>query len=300
MRNAAVSMYDLENAPQALPSQDADAACSRTLPTRVLILDFSRVTGIDSTAVRSCFTVLDQLCASHDINIVCCGAGADVQYLLKANDLARWSPEKFPTANDALMWAEDVVKSSSQFLHNGPSTSTRPHHGGKHDAAPESSAKESSESQSAVHGKNLARSLLRMARSGNRVSVDEASMINDIERWFTVTKMYEKGESIFEARSPADSLVVVKSGGALVHDYVVATNADNLIIKRGFILGESDFFLGQPRAFSAAASVDGTSLYELTKESFDEMVASHPTLAVLFEKLMLRVLARQVSWANFA
>ena len=30
------------------------------LPTKILILDFKRVTGIDVTSVRSCFIIIDQ------------------------------------------------------------------------------------------------------------------------------------------------------------------------------------------------------------------------------------------------
>lgn len=60
---------------------------STKLPTKFLVLDLSRVTGLDATAVRSCFVSLDQELQRRNINVLYTGASAQVSKLLMAHGL---------------------------------------------------------------------------------------------------------------------------------------------------------------------------------------------------------------------
>lgn len=56
-------------------------------PTRFVVFDFSQVSGLDATAARSCFLALKLLFSNHQITVVYCGMRADVEFLLRANDV---------------------------------------------------------------------------------------------------------------------------------------------------------------------------------------------------------------------
>lgn len=56
-------------------------------PTRFVVFDFSRVSGLDATAARSCFLALKLLFSHHRVTAVYCGMSAAVEFLLRANDV---------------------------------------------------------------------------------------------------------------------------------------------------------------------------------------------------------------------
>lgn len=63
--------------------------------TQFVVFDFSAVTGMDATAARSCFFVLKSLFHRHDIRVVYCGMNAEIEALLRANDVisSNWSKD---------------------------------------------------------------------------------------------------------------------------------------------------------------------------------------------------------------
>nr|CCA16244.1 Sulfate Permease (SulP) Family putative [Albugo laibachii Nc14] len=55
--------------------------------TQYVVFDFSAVSGMDATAAGSCFLVLKSLFQRHDIRGVYCGMNAEIEALLRANDV---------------------------------------------------------------------------------------------------------------------------------------------------------------------------------------------------------------------
>ncbi|RLN57875.1 hypothetical protein BBJ28_00022556, partial [Nothophytophthora sp. Chile5] len=62
-------------------------------PTRFVVLDFSRVSGVDATAARSCFLALKLAFRLGDVCVVYCGMQPTVEFLLRANDVITTAPQ---------------------------------------------------------------------------------------------------------------------------------------------------------------------------------------------------------------
>ncbi|KAE9328076.1 hypothetical protein PF008_g16261 [Phytophthora fragariae] len=75
-------------------------------PTEFVIMDFARVSGMDATAARSAFLILQNYCRIRGINVVFANATSDVRGLLIKNNVAGES-SFFATADSALeVWAK--------------------------------------------------------------------------------------------------------------------------------------------------------------------------------------------------
>ena len=127
-------------------------------PTRVLILNFKRCHGMDATAVKSCFVVLNQLCTKHNVTVICCSASSEIQFLLNANELTCWQPGTFSNIEQALVFAENLVLKKSKYI-NRPSVVNRTE--GK---TISKIGVERSNSFVAVHDGMVAANLLRIAK----------------------------------------------------------------------------------------------------------------------------------------
>ncbi|KAG2938811.1 hypothetical protein PC128_g12848, partial [Phytophthora cactorum] len=91
-----------------LPIRDAPVQClDRTLapdehasPTQFVVMDFTRVAGMDATAARGAFLLLKKYCKNHAIPVVFANARPDIRSLLLKNDVAS-TADFFPTAESA-------------------------------------------------------------------------------------------------------------------------------------------------------------------------------------------------------
>ena len=93
----------------------------------------------------------------------------------------------------------------------------------------------------------------------------------------------------------SDAMYIVCNGEVQTH---FGDRGTPIVTRPGFVVGESDFFLSQPRSTRVKISKDGTQLYELTSESLRAIEASEPALYATYQKFLIRILARQVSWAT--
>ncbi|KAG7393468.1 hypothetical protein PHYBOEH_006072 [Phytophthora boehmeriae] len=78
------------------PALDANA-----VPTEFVVMDFSRVSGMDSTAARSAFLILQKYCKNQGITVVFADALPDIRKLLLKNDVA--DDESFFVSADAAL-----------------------------------------------------------------------------------------------------------------------------------------------------------------------------------------------------
>jgi hypothetical protein len=298
--------------------------------TQVLILDFARCHGMDATAVRSCFLVLDQLCTKHGVRIVCAGANREIQFLLTANGLSSWKPRRFASVDDALHFAEHRVVASPGGG-GGPGTA-----GGAGNATDMSDTTTDAsrkgcerllqisrahlsrgDSFAPAHDGLVATYLLRMARCGALVTNSEAALLTQVEDYFSEWSV-PRGAVLFRPGDPGDRCWVVKSGSVkLLED----GSRRDLTVRPGFILGEADLLLSQTRSQTARIVASrgpfegdfegggggggkggeegpGAVLFELTAASLAQLETAQPAVSAVFHKILMRIMARQVSWAH--
>ncbi|DBA04752.1 TPA: hypothetical protein N0F65_004389 [Lagenidium giganteum] len=78
------------------------------LPTEYVVMDFSRVSGMDATAARSSLMILQQLCKSHNIRVLFADVLPDIRELLLQNEIADHA-SFFENADIALEWCENQL-----------------------------------------------------------------------------------------------------------------------------------------------------------------------------------------------
>ena len=274
--SSVVSLFEMEQGKR----QSAFVRSISILPTRVVVLDFSRVTGIDATAVRACFMVLEKLCENYSVDIVAAGCSKDVEFLLNANGLERWHPGKYESLEEAL---QDVEKRVSEQSEHIPRIKA---------------AKHISSGTSTYDGK-LCTAILQMARSGTRINREEADLLLSVENWFGVADKFEQNEKIFGKGSASERLYIVRDGEVLLKQNVDAPRSpDDVTIREGFVFGDASFFLMQKHTYAAIAQKTGTSVWFLSQEKYKSMARVDPALYSMFNLIMLRIASRQVAWAR--
>ncbi|GAB9462757.1 Sulfate permease [Globisporangium polare] len=89
---------------------DGSSPASNTtgLPTEYIVMDFGRVSGMDATAARSSFMILQQKCKRHGITVLFADVLPEIRNLLLANEIADVT-SFYPTADLALEWCENQV-----------------------------------------------------------------------------------------------------------------------------------------------------------------------------------------------
>jgi SulP family sulfate permease len=87
------------------------------LATQYVVMDLSRVVGMDVTAARGAFLILKKYCRSHGITVVFAGTTPAIRKLLLKNDVAD-EPSFFPAAHSAFYFYEQRLST-----HNVPSDS---------------------------------------------------------------------------------------------------------------------------------------------------------------------------------
>ncbi|GLD99565.1 hypothetical protein PINS_up008291 [Pythium insidiosum] len=78
------------------------------LPTEYVVMDFSRVTGMDATAARASFMILQQLCKQNGITVLFADVLPEIKRILVQNEIAEAS-DFFPTADIALEFCENQI-----------------------------------------------------------------------------------------------------------------------------------------------------------------------------------------------
>jgi len=229
-----------------------------TTPTRFVILDFSTVPGIDTSAVLSIMK-LANYCEERGAVLVFSGPNERIRAMIQASGVVgRGSKHKvFTSRNDALEWCEDKL-----LL--------------RHDTAHISEA------------------------SFAEWLADELGDEDDFKRLMSYFERLElaKGDMLFEQGDSSDSVELVASGCVAV----TVSQADGKIAKLRrmagqTVIGEMGFYRGQPRAATILAE-EPTVVYRLTRKAFLRMHKRDPEIVSSFHRLIVRVLADRLDFAN--
>lgn len=232
------------------------------VPLKYLVIDFGRVSGIDSSAVFS-FVKLADLAREHDMTIAFCALSHDSLAAFRNEGLLRSSDRHvrgFPTLDQGLEWSEERMLDAHR-------------HGAPHTNVTVSSwlAKElGSESLSD-----------RLLAGAERLTLD-------------------KGDTLFRQGDAADALYFIEEGrlaivmsteeGAQVRLRTMATHT---------VLGEMGLYRDLQRTATVTA-LEPSRVLKLTRDKFMALKAVDPELCDAIHRMVVRTLSDRLAFANSA
>jgi SulP family sulfate permease len=229
---------------------------------RFVVMDFRRVTGIDSSAVMS-FVRLQRFAARRDIAIVLSGLAPAIRERLASGglDLDGGATIRIePSLDDALHWATERLMAA---------------------LAPESV-------------EPLASGAAGQAVAG--ILGDDGlarAMYPYLDR-----VLFEAGARVIEQGAISDDIYFIEEGEGVVQlEPADAAPVRLAAFGRGTILGEVAFYRGEPRSASIIARTPIVAS-SLSRAALDSLEAEAPELAARFHQQMARVLAGRLQSAN--
>ena len=222
-----------------------------------LVLDFSHVTGIDSSVVIS-FRKMMQLLRDNDANIVLTGLSEDIQtFLVKSNVLGD-EEESFvvlPDLDHGLEWCEDALLESTGVL-----------------------AKETRKSF-----QNQLKDL-----------IGDSSIVTRIMNYLELEEMPAGIHLIHQGDSPG-SMYFLEEGIVTVQLEVPGEESLRLnTLSSENLVGELGFYLGSKRNASIVSETQ-IKVYRLRTEAIKSMEAGDPEAASAFHKFIVHAMAEKLS-----
>jgi sulfate permease, SulP family len=220
-----------------------------------VVLDFYRVTGLDSTAVFS-FQKLQQVAARQQITVIYAGMMAQFQQQLQAalgqNDQVRW----FGNLDEGLEWCENALLAAEGLV---PAVD------------PPTSLSEQ------LH-----------QRIPDRAVVDGLMA-------YLVRRELIAGDLLMKQGVPPDGLIFVESGQVTALLERPSQEPVRLeTMGSGRVVGEMGFYLGQARTASVVADGPGV-VYELSRQDLARMELERPEAAAGLHRLIAHLLAERAT-----
>lgn len=227
---------------------------------RFLVIDFRRVTGVDSSAVVS-FARLGQAAARRGFTIVLTGMSPNVERALIRGGLEPGSALRIePDLDRGLLWCEERLLK---------------------DVAPDLDAE-----------RPLDRSELALA------VVKDAAFAGEIAGYFEPVTL-QPGELLVEVGTPSDEMYFIASGrGAVrISGSTGGTSVQVATVGPGAIVGELAFYLAKPRNASIVAETEMTA-WRFSRGSLDRLREKTPDVATRFHEGMATMLAARLTRTN--
>ncbi|OFW72791.1 MAG: hypothetical protein A2W02_04795 [Alphaproteobacteria bacterium RBG_16_64_48] len=230
----------------------------REKPVAYVVLDFSAVPGLDTSAVLS-LVKLRNYCEEHGVTLGFSGLSEVMRVSFeRAGFFGTTRPHQvFGSRNEAIEWCEDML-----LMH--------------HEVGAASTHSFESWLQSEFGGK------LDFARIASYMQRQELT----------------NGEFLFHQGEPSDSVVLQASGSVaitIIDEHGRPIRLRRMIGHT--VVGEMGFYRRVPRAASVIAE-GPTVIYRLTRAAFDKMQAEDPTAAAALHKLIIRLLSDRLEFAN--
>ena len=227
-------------------------------PVGYVVLDFSAVPGLDTSAVLSVIK-LRNYCNEHDVTLVFCGLNEAMNTSFKkAGFFTGGQPHQvFATRNEAVEWCEDMLL----MYHEVGEASVHSFEGWL------------------THELGGAADMSRIAPYLDR-------------------RELKVGEALFRQGEPPDSVEILASGCVAITIKDEQGRPIRLRRMMGYtVVGEMGFYRQVPRTATVIAE-EPSVVYRLTRESFDKMQEQDPTAASVFHKLIIRLLSDRLEFAN--
>jgi sulfate permease, SulP family len=232
----------------------------RDKPVEYVVLDFSRVPGLDTSAVLSLVKLRD-FCDWHGVALAFSGFNENMRrYFERVRFLTGGGPHQvFGTRNEALEWCEEML-----LMH--------------HEVGP-----------AFIHSFET----WLAAEFGAHSQADIARIMTYLDR-----HELKKGEFLFRQGEASDCIEVLASGCvAITFDDEQGRPVRLRRMIGHTTVGEMGFYRGTPRAANVIAE-EPTVAYRLSKESFDRMEEEDPEAALAFHELIIRLLSDRLEFAN--
>jgi SulP family sulfate permease len=225
------------------------------VPVRFLVIDFQRVTGLDSSAVLA-FLKIHQLTETRDTALVLSGLTAPVRRQLERGGFSGLDGvEVFPDLDHAAQWCEDRVLEEAGVSAAVP---TEP--------------------------------LATLLRDGLGVTIDPARIMPYLEPIDV-----PEGEEVIRQGEPADDLFFLESGSLTVVLTRPDGESMRLrTMAPGVAVGEVGMYLRSHRTASVVSET-ASRLHRLSRRSLDEMQARDPELAAELHGAFARLLAQRLT-----
>ncbi|MFB9326731.1 SLC13 family permease [Paenibacillus aurantiacus] len=101
------------------------------------------------------------------------------------------------------------------------------------------------------------------------------------------------GEALFEQGDFGESMFIIEHGEAQLYSQVGDTRQPLAVLGQGDSLGEMALLTGETRSATVVA-LGEMALYEIDRETFDRLIAEHPSISAYF----IRMLSRRLTATN--
>ena len=227
-------------------------------PVGYVVLDFSAVPGLDTSAVLSLIK-LRNYCDEHAVTLAFSGLSEVMSTSFqKAGFFAGdQSHQVFATRNEAVEWCEDMLLMYHEV------------------------------GEASVHSFE---SWLTAELGG---AADMTRIAPYLER-----RELKVGEALFRQGEPPDSVEILASGCVAITIEDEQGRPIRLRRMMGYtVVGEMGFYRQVPRTATVIAE-EPSVVYRLTRDSFNKMQAQDPIAASVFHKLIIRLLSDRLEFAN--
>ncbi len=225
---------------------------------RMVIIDFSRVTEMDSASANA-FKRIENLSRSAGFSSIFCGLSPALVATLKRADLVPSEERQIMFSNDldlALEFAENTLLGE-------------------------------------VAGDELPKSLAQHFATPGLPEHKLEQLFEAMKRI-----QFAAGETIIHAGTAADDVYFIESGRALVRRRMENGAAKRLrTMLPGAIVGDIAYSLRGKRTAEVVAETDTVTL-SMSRSTADRLVRKSPELALVFNRLLNRALAEKVITAN--
>jgi SulP family sulfate permease len=230
------------------------------LPPRFVLLDYRRVTGLDSSAVSS-FVRMKQLAESKSIKLVFTHLSPEMQHQLDRGGLGDGRDEIIrilPTLDQGLEWCEEQILTSDDL----PFDETQ---------------------------YTLRAFLEKVLPQSDNIT----RLMGYLEKMDV-----ESGHHVVRQGDPADDLYFIESGAATAQFELADGRSIRLrAMRSGTVVGEIGLYLGGARTASVIMTQPGT-LYRLTAGAIQHMEENDPEVAAALHLLIARLMAVRLAEYN--
>ncbi|OWZ15039.1 Sulfate Permease [Phytophthora megakarya] len=269
--------------------------------TRYFILDFEKVSGVDATAVRSCFNATKELLAQHGIALIFASVPTDAERLLRVHDVIEKEDGSgtgslvFDTLDKALEWCEDELLVSEGVL---PLSESAPATTGSNETQRWQLLDELLPRPDGSHRKAEWNSLADTSTSQENEDVS-AKLTRELGEMYVTHLFKQEGDTLYRAGGPVNGLYFIGYGKvdvfmpSKIHEGLGPGFRGRKRITRvcqGGLVGASEMILHKRHQFTAQARAS-SSIFFLSKSHYARMQKAHPILAARFQQAMLQSMA---------
>lgn len=239
---------------------EARLGAEREQPIRFLILDFERVSGLDSSAVLS-FMRLAQMAGPSGFTLVLTGMSGPIQEAMTRGGLEPGDSRRtqmFRSLESGLEWCENALLA---------------------EVAPD-----------------LARATTRPALDCLVAVVGEEGIARALMAYLERVEI-ANGEALIAQGSASDDLFFIEEGRAAVELINRDQTVRLATVGHGAIVGEVAYYLAVPRTASVTAETDMV-VWRLSRAALERLNAAEPAVAARFHQGMASMLADRLTHTN--